>query len=108
MEGGGERASPRTFRRADIALDDGPAWASRIATRPRESTRTSHPPTFTVGALVMTDAEGSLSVSGLSQTPKDLQNDPGRLSCETPRLWRSARRAARSERDLAQPCVLNG
>jgi hypothetical protein len=38
--------------------------------------------------------------------PEDLQNDPGRLSRETPRLWRRAGRAARSERDRAQPRVL--
>jgi hypothetical protein len=33
------------------------------------------------------------AVSGLCQSPKDLPNDPGRLSPQTPRLWRRARRA---------------
>ncbi|MFZ9889431.1 MAG: hypothetical protein ACO3JL_18200, partial [Myxococcota bacterium] len=69
---------------------------------------TSHPPTFTIGSLVVSASEASLGVSGLSQSPKDLQNDPARLSPQTPRLWRRAGRAARSERYLAQPRVLTG
>ena len=48
----------------------------------------------------------ALGGSGLSQSPKDLQNDLGWLSRETPRLWRRAGRSARPRHHLAQLRVL--
>jgi hypothetical protein len=82
--GGSWRVNPPAARPSPFGIDRAPAEI-RAAT--------SHPPTSTIGSLVSTASEASLGVSGLSQSPKDLQNDPGRLSPQTPRLWRRARRA---------------
>jgi hypothetical protein len=51
--GASAAVSPRVFHGADIAVDDGPACASRTVTPPEENAApTSHPPTFTIGSLV--------------------------------------------------------
>jgi hypothetical protein len=68
----------------------------------------SHAPTSTVGSLVYTASEASLSVSGPSQSPADLHSRPPELSRETPRLWRRAGRGARSDRHRAEPRVFTG
>ena len=47
-------------------------------------------------------------VSGLSQSPKDPQTDPGRLSREMPWLWRRAGYAARPRHRRAYPLVNTG
>jgi hypothetical protein len=65
----------------------------------------SHAPTFTIGSLVVTASEASLSVSGPSQSPADLESHPPGLSRQTPGLWRRAGHGARSERHLAEPRV---
>jgi hypothetical protein len=68
----------------------------------------SHAPTSTIGSLVQTASEASLSVSGPSQSPADLQSHPLGLSRQTPRLWRRGGRGARLDRHLAEPRVLTG